>query len=70
MGCTHLQAAKVAKIDLGKEWSFSSPFCDHLMIGLAGCFVLIIDYPSYDHYLFDPGKLVHTILGIAVDVSS
>ena len=46
------------------------PFCDHLMIGLAGCFIFVIDYPSYDHYPFDPGKLVHTILSTAIDVST
>ena len=58
------------RLTLGRNDRFPPPFCDHLMIGLAGCFVFIIDYPSYDHYLFDPGKLVHTILGIVVDVST
>jgi hypothetical protein len=55
---------------MGRNDHFPPPFCDHLMIGLAGYFFLIIDYPSYDHYPFDPGKLVHTILGTAVDVST
>jgi hypothetical protein len=58
------------RLTLGRNDHFPPPFCDHLMKGFAGCFVLIIDYPSYDHYPFDPGKLVHTILGTAVDVST
>ena len=58
------------RLTLGRNDHFPPPLCDHLMIGLAGCFVFIIDYPSYDHYLFNPGKLVHTILGTAVDVST
>jgi hypothetical protein len=58
------------RLTLGRNDHFPPPFCDHLMKGFAGCFVLIIDYPSYDHYLFDPGKLVHTILSTAVDVST
>ena len=35
---------------------FPPPFFDHLMKWLAGYFFMLIDYPSYDHYLFDPGK--------------
>jgi hypothetical protein len=55
-------------LTLGRNDHFPPPFCDHQMIGLAGCLVLIIDYPNYDHYPFDPGKLVHTILGTTVDM--
>jgi hypothetical protein len=50
------------KLTLGRNDYFPPPFCDHLR--------LHIDYPSYDHYPFDPGKLVPTILGIAVIVST
>jgi hypothetical protein len=48
---------------------FPRPFCDHQMKGLVEYFFVLIDYPSYDHYPFDLGKLVHTILGNAIDVS-
>jgi hypothetical protein len=58
------------RLTLGRNVHFPPPICDHLMIGLAGYFFLIIDCPNYDHYPFDPGKLVHTILGTAVDVST
>ena len=44
------------------------PFFNHLMKWLVGYFFVLIDYPSYDHYPFDPGKLEHTILVGAVDV--
>jgi hypothetical protein len=70
MVCSHSHTAKVAEIDLGKEWLFSSPFCDHLRTGLVGCLFLHIDYPNYDHHPFDPGKLVPTIFGTAVVVST
>jgi hypothetical protein len=58
------------RLTLGRNDHFPPPFCDRLRIGLAGYLFLLIDYPSYDHYPFDPGKLVHTILGTAVDVST
>ena len=58
------------RLTLGRNDHFPPPFCDHLMIRLVGCFILIIDYPSYNHYPFDPGKLVHTILSTAIDVST
>jgi hypothetical protein len=55
---------------MGSNDHFRSPFFDHLMKWLAEYFFVLIDYPSYDHYPFDPGKLVHTILGSAIDVST
>jgi hypothetical protein len=58
------------RLTLGRNYHFPPPFCDHLMIGLARYLFSIIDYPSYDHYPFDLGKLMHTILGIAVDLST
>jgi hypothetical protein len=69
----------VATIHRQPRWSrltsrtndyFPPPFCDHRMIGLAGYLFLLIDYPSYDHHLFDLGKLVHTILDTTIDVST
>jgi hypothetical protein len=56
------------RLTLGRNDYFPPPFYDHWMIGLAGYLFLLIDYPSYDHHPFDPSKLVHIILGIAVDV--
>jgi hypothetical protein len=58
------------RLTLGRNDYFPPPLCDHLMIGLAGYFFLIIDYPSYNHYPFDPGKLVYIILSTVVDVST
>jgi hypothetical protein len=58
------------KLTLGRNGYFPPPFCDHLRMGLAGCLLLHIDYPSYDHHPFDPGKLVPTIFGTAVVVST
>jgi hypothetical protein len=58
------------RLTLGRNDYFSSPFCDHQLIGLVGYLFLHIDYPSYDHHPFDLGKLVHTILGTAVFVST
>jgi hypothetical protein len=58
------------RLTLGRNDHFPPPFCDHLMMGLAGYLFLLIDYPSYNHYPFDPGKLVHTILSTVVDVST
>jgi hypothetical protein len=46
---------------------FPPLFCDRQMIGLAGYLFLLIDYPSYDHHTFNPGKLVHTT-SLAEDV--
>jgi hypothetical protein len=57
------------RLTLGRNDYFPPLFYDHLMSGSAG-YLLHIDYPSYDHHLFDPGKLVPTILGTAVDVST
>jgi hypothetical protein len=54
------------RLTMGRNDHFPPPFCDHLTIGLAGYFFALIDYPSYDHNPFDPGKLVHTIPGIAI----
>jgi hypothetical protein len=58
------------RLTLGRNDYFPPPFCDHRMTGLAGYLFLPIDYPSYDHHPFDLDKLVHTILGTAVDVST
>ena len=53
---------------LARNYHFPPPFFDHLMKWLARYFFVIIDYPSNDHYPFDPGKLDHIILAGAVDV--
>ena len=53
---------------LARKDHFPPPFFDHLMKWLAGYFFVLIDYPSYDHYPFDLGKLEHTILASAIDV--
>jgi hypothetical protein len=58
------------RLTLGRNDYFPPPFCDHLMTGLAGYLFFHIDYPSYDHHPFDSGKLVPTILGTAVNVST
>jgi hypothetical protein len=58
------------RLTLGRNDYFPPPFLDHRMIGLVGYLFLLIDYPSYDYHPFDPGKLVHIILGTAVDVST
>jgi hypothetical protein len=55
---------------MGRNSHFPHPFCDHLMIGLAEFFVVLIDYSSCDHYPVDPGKPLHTIPGIAIHESS
>jgi hypothetical protein len=55
---------------MGRNNHFPPPFCDHQMKGLTEYVFVLIDYPSYNHYPFDPGKLVHTILGSAIDVST
>jgi hypothetical protein len=43
-------------LTMGRNNHFPPPFLDHLMKWLAGYFFVLIDYPSYDHYPFDPGK--------------
>jgi hypothetical protein len=58
------------RLTLGRNDYFPPPSLDHRMIGVAGYLFLHIDYPNYDHHPFDPGKLVPTILGTAVDVST
>jgi hypothetical protein len=58
------------RLTLGRNDYFPPPFYDHLRLVLAGYLFLHIDYPSYDHHPFDPGKLVPTILGTAVVVST
>jgi hypothetical protein len=65
----HLQP-RWPRLTLGRNNYFPPPFCDHLRMGLARYLLLHINYPSYDHHLFDPGKLVPTILGTAVFVST
>ena len=55
---------------LARNDYFPPSFFDHLMKWLAGNFFVLIDYPSYDHYPFDPVKLEHTILTGVVDVFS
>jgi hypothetical protein len=46
------------------------PFYDHLRLILAGHPSLLIEYPNCNHHLFDPGKIVPTILGTTVIVST
>jgi hypothetical protein len=57
-------------LTMGRNDHFPPTFFYHQMKGLAKYFFVLIDYPSYDHYPFDPGKLVYTILGSAIDVST
>jgi hypothetical protein len=57
------------RLTLGRNDYFPSPFCDHVMMRLA-VYLLHIDYLSYDHHPFDLGKLVPTILGTTVDVTT
>jgi hypothetical protein len=57
-------------LTLGRNDYFPSLFYDHRMTGIAGYLLLHIDHPSYDHHPFDLGKLVHTSLRTAVDVST
>jgi hypothetical protein len=58
------------RLTLGMNDYFPPPILDHQMIGVVGYLFLLIDYPSYDHHLFDLGKLVRTIIGTTVDVST
>ena len=53
---------------LARNYHFPPLFFDHLMKWLAGYFFVIICYPSYNHYPFDPSKLEHIILVGAVDL--
>jgi hypothetical protein len=55
---------------LGRNDYFPPPFYDHLRLILAGHPSLLIDYPSYNHHPLDPGKIVPTILGTVVIVST
>jgi hypothetical protein len=55
---------------LGRNDCFPSPFFDHLRSVVAGHLSLTIDYPSCNHHPFDPGKIVPTILGTSVFVST
>jgi hypothetical protein len=57
------------RLTLGRNDYFPPPFCDHLMTGSAG-YLLHIDYPSYNHHLFDPSKLVPISLMTAVEMST
>jgi hypothetical protein len=61
---------KWPRFTLGRNDYFPSPFCDHRMTGTTRYLLLHIDYPGYDHHPFDPGKLVPTIFGTAVGVST
>jgi hypothetical protein len=58
------------RLTLGRNDYFPPPFYDHLRLVLAGYLFLHIDYPSYDHHPFDLRKLVPTILGTSVVVST
>jgi hypothetical protein len=58
------------RLTLGRNDYFPPPFYDHLRSVLAGYLFLHIDYPSCDHHPFDPSKIVPTILGTAVVVST
>jgi hypothetical protein len=55
---------------LGRNDYLPPPFFDHVRSVVAGYPSLIIDYPSCNHYPFDPGKIVPTILGTSVFVST
>jgi hypothetical protein len=55
---------------LGRNDYFPPPVFDHLRSVFAGHPSLFIDYPSYNHHLFDPGKIVPTIFGTSVFVST
>jgi hypothetical protein len=57
------------RLTLGRNDYFPPPFCDHLMTGSTG-YLLHIDYPIYNHYPFDPGKLVPISLRTVVEVST
>jgi hypothetical protein len=58
------------RLTLRRNDYFPPPFYDHRMTGIAGYLLLLIDYHIYDHHPFDPGKLVPTILGTTVVVST
>jgi hypothetical protein len=61
----HMQPRR-PRLTLGRNDYFPPPFYDHLRSIVAGYPPLHIDYPSYNHHLFDPGKIVPTILGTVV----
>jgi hypothetical protein len=54
------------RLTLGRNDYFPPPFYDHLRSVVAGYPPLHIDYPSYNHHPFDPGKIVPTIPGTVV----
>jgi hypothetical protein len=58
------------RLTLGRNDYFPPPFYDHPRSVLAGYLFLHIDYPSCEHHPFDPGKIVPTILGTTVVVST
>jgi hypothetical protein len=66
---THMRP-RWPRLTLGRNDHSPPPFCDHRMMGIAGHLLLHIDHPSYDHHLFDLGKLVHTSLRTVVVVST
>jgi hypothetical protein len=55
---------------LGRNDYFPPPFFDLVRAVVAGYPSLLIDYPSCNHHPFDPGKIVPTILGTSVFVST
>jgi hypothetical protein len=65
----HMRPRK-PRLTLGRNDYFSPAFYDHLRSVLAGYLFLHIDYSSCDHHLFDSGKIVPTILGTTVVVST
>jgi hypothetical protein len=54
------------RLTLGRNDYFPPPFYDHLRLVVVGYPPLHIDYPSYNHHPFDPGKIVPTIPGTVV----
>jgi hypothetical protein len=54
------------RLTLGRNDYFPPPFYDHLSSVVAGYPPLHINYPSYNHHPFDPGKIVPTIPGTVV----
>jgi hypothetical protein len=55
---------------LGRNDYLPPPFFDHVRSVVAGYPSLLIDYPSCNLHPFDPGKIVPTILGTSVFVST
>jgi hypothetical protein len=58
------------RLTLGRNDYFPPSFYNHLMSVLAGYLFLHIDYPSCDHHPFDPGKIMPSILGTIVVLST